>query len=116
MHSIDSLDASEYGVSDIIECAGPPVDVHDRMTKDEVERDLIRVGLLDNQLQELNVTVQQYGLHGKLRRVSAVLKPGHDPLRNGILVGNVDGFSVEAVQPDRGGPSAVGIRFQGNPE
>jgi hypothetical protein len=115
MHSIDSLDAREYAETDIIDRDGPPIHVRNRMTRDEVDRDLSRVDRLDEQLQELSVTIRRYGIHGQLRRVSAVLTLDYDPLENGILVGNVEGFSVESVQPDCG-TSTIGIRFQEDSE
>lgn len=87
---------------------GTPVYVTDRMTDDEMRRFLGRAERLLDELDGYPVdAIHAYGSQG---RVGVRVKPGHDPLRNGVLTGTVDGFHVEAVSPIN--TEWVSIRFQ----
>jgi hypothetical protein len=106
----DNLTADEYSEQDSIERSGPTAYLQSRMTKDEVERDLERVDRLQRELSD--TTVVNYYLYGQLRRVGALIEIGHDPLHNGFIASNVDGFSVDAVKPRNS--DRVFVRFQEN--
>jgi hypothetical protein len=99
---------SGYRCGDEETLLGKPVYVTDRMTDDEMRRFLVRAERL---LEELDgYPVDSIHAYGSLGRVGVRVKPGHDPLRNGVLTGTVDGFRVEAVSPIN--TEWVYIRFQ----
>lgn len=87
---------------------GIPVVAKDRMTADEMRFDLVRAEALLDELE--GYPVDRITAYGSLGRIGVHVSPGHDPLRNGILTGNVERFDVEAVSPVD--DSTVYIRFQ----
>lgn len=101
-------------VTDVYRCndeetlRGKPVYVHDRMTGDEMRWCLNRAEDLLDELEGYPVeSLQAYGSRGL---VGVRVKPGHDPLRNGILTSGVEGFRVVAIRPES--TDTVYIRFQ----
>lgn len=101
-------------VTDVYRCndeetlRGKPVYVHDRMTGDEMRWCLDRAEDLLDELEGYPVeSLQAYGSRGL---VGVRVKPGHDPLRNGIITSGVEGFRVVAIRPES--TDTVYIRFQ----
>lgn len=80
-----------------------------RMTSWELEREQERARRL---LAELPSTAEvgTIHLHRMCSRIAVSVEKGDDPLDNGILVGNMDGWSVESIDP-LGRRFSVRIRF-----
>ncbi|SEO97137.1 hypothetical protein SAMN05216388_102521 [Halorientalis persicus] len=110
IHDANDLEKETYEQQDVIERAGPVALINSRMTKDEVKRDLDRVDRLQQALDD--ATVANFYLYGQLRRVGALIEIGHDPLNNGFIASNVEGFTVDAVNPRNS--DQVFVRFQEN--
>lgn len=85
-----------------------PVYIKKPMTGDGMRLFLERAEQLLDEIDGYPVDCLQAYRHGG--RVGVRVKPGHDPLINGIITGNVEGFQVEAVRPVDSG--CVYIRFQ----
>ena len=97
-----------YDETDTLEVCGVKTGVNSRMTEYEMERFRDRAEAL---LEELDgYEVSRLVAYGSQRRAGVFVDPGHDPLGNGILTGNVEGFETEAVQPVS--TTEVFIRFQ----
>lgn len=87
---------------------GIPVTVKEPMTRYEMQQDLERA---ENLLDELEgYPVDRIVAYGSQGRIGVYAKPGHDPLYNGIIVANIDGFRVDAIRPKDN--ETVYIRFQ----
>lgn len=99
---------SGYRCGDVEDLADKPVYVTDRMTDDDMRRFLDRAERLLNELD--GYPVDSIHAYGSLGRVGVRVKPGHDPLRNGVITETVEGFRVEAVKPIS--TEWVYIRFQ----
>lgn len=105
-----------YQCSDTLSVTVPSgeIDVHvnDRMTDGEMDRFKERAKKLLGQVEARISTypIDYLRAYGSQRRIGIRMSPGNDPLGNGIITGNFDGFDVEAVKPvDH---ETVYIRFQ----
>lgn len=92
------------------------VDVNRRMTEYEASKWRDRA---DRLLEELRNGLPDYEIehlvaYGSSRRIGVRLGRTDDPLRNGIMTGNVEGFDVEAVSPVN--HDTVFVRFQEQPD
>lgn len=86
--------------------------IHNRMTLDEWQREKERIPRLLEELSEHVSTwaIEIVAAYASQRRVGVRFTKTHDPLGNGVLVGNIQGWTVEAVNPC--GIDEVYIRFQ----
>jgi len=84
-----------------VEHDGIPVYVNNRMTEYEANRWRARADKLLSELRDqlADYEIESLAAYGSARRIGVRLARQHDPLGNGIMVGNVDGFDVEAVSP-----------------
>jgi len=93
------------------------VHVNRRMTEYESRRFKYKadrlLSVLDEPMRD-SYTVHRWVAYGNHSRIGAVMSNDRDPLGNGILVGNFENFSVEAIDPID--TEKVLIRFNYNGE
>lgn len=108
-----------YEVTDQTEVRGVDIYIKNCMTEYEMERFKQRAKKFLDAVENAKSGIHSYPVdslyaYGNLRRIGARMKVSDDPLGNGIVVGNIDGFSVEAIRPVHGEGEETYIRFQEN--
>jgi len=85
-----------------IEHKNTPVSVHRRMTQYEVSRFRDKADeLLSAVSNRGKYEVVRLHAYGHAHRIGAKLKINRDPLHNGVITTNIDGFAVESVKPTK---------------